>query len=91
MANQIPELKDLLSYGLNDRPYDRSSADSDRWLIDHLVEQFIDWEIGTTSSRDLKIAFDQHKARLGDFDLLSFIEEKAAEGEYAKDWADDLT
>ena len=80
------ELKNLLSHHIQDTPYDPSSVHSERWLIDHLVEQVIDWEIGTTSTDKLMAVFDQHRDQLGSFDLVRWIESKVAEGTHGDPW-----
>jgi hypothetical protein len=89
MANQIPELRDLLSHHMLNTPYDTSSNKPERWLTDHLVEQVIDWEIGTTSTEKLMAVFDQHKSQLGTFDLLLWIQSKVDEGEYSDPFEED--
>ena len=88
MANHS-ELKSLLSHHMRGSPYDPSDTSPERWLIDHLVEQVIDWEIGTTPTDKLVAVFEQHKKDLDSFDLLRWIESKVAEGIYSDPWTDE--
>lgn len=77
------ELKSLLSHHLSQTPYNPDDTSESRWLVDHLVEQVIDWEIGTTNTNKLRAIFSTHKSALGSFDILEWLQSKHEEGEYA--------
>lgn len=82
----IPELRDLLANSITGNAYTNDSHDSDRWLVDHLVEQVRDWESGSTSTEKLLQVFEQEKPRLGGFEILPWIESKVDEGYYDDPW-----
>ncbi|MDQ2066750.1 hypothetical protein Q9295_10205 [Xinfangfangia sp. CPCC 101601] len=80
MADVIPELKDLLSHHLLGTPYDPTSTQRERFVIDHLAHETRLWETGGNTDEELKAIFGQHD--LGQFDLEQWIESKVASGDY---------
>lgn len=79
MADIALELRDLLSHHLLGHPYDPSSTHREKFLIDHLVEQYRWWEVGSVTYQELRDTFAQHN--LGNFDLDAWITSKAEEDE----------
>ncbi len=82
MNDLIPELKDLLSHHLLDSPYDPESRHREKFLIDHLAFLVRQWEVGDISLEELVASFRSEP--LGNFDILSWIQSKTDEGEYAE-------
>lgn len=87
MSNDvIPELKNLLSQATLGHPYDPSSVQREKFLIEHLSEQVRQWETGEMTYEELTNTFAEHD--LGTFDLDLWIQSKADEGVYFSPFED---
>lgn len=73
-------LTDVLSQALLGHSYDRKSTAPENFLIDHLVESVLDFEIGEMSFDDLRAQF--YREDLGPFDFDSWFNEQVTQGTY---------
>lgn len=73
-------LSEVLSQAILGHPYDRNSTAPENFLIDHLVESVLDFEIGERSFDELRSQF--YREDLGTFDFDSWFNEQVSEGTY---------
>jgi hypothetical protein len=77
----VSGLPDLLSQALSGSPYAPSSTLPETFLIDHLVESVMDFEVGEITFDQLREQF--YAQRLGNFDFDSWFAQWVDEGTYA--------
>lgn len=80
MSHAQRELKDLLSHHMLEHPYDPDSTLRENFVIDHLVEEVLNYEVGDNSYQELKAIFRQQDT--GTFDFDKWMQSKVDSGEY---------
>jgi hypothetical protein len=76
----MDELADILSTHMLGGPYDPSSTQRERFIIDHLVEAMDGFALGDYEWSEIKAIFGAHK--LGGFDLDSFAATLVEDGDF---------